>query len=122
MNEIQHGTIVEILPTSIWIEDDVFGTHYVMVQHDGEPAPFEYCALRYNWLYTSNAGIDAMAEQIARWIGADGEIEHRFRMPDMREGSIAREAGGDEGSTAKPQEPGRDSGAPKPDASGEPHA
>lgn len=113
MSTIETGVIVEILPTRIWIEDDLFGTHYVMVQHEGEDKPFEYCALHYSWLYTSNGHIDAVAEHIARYIGAQGVIEHRFReSPEWLDGIAAWKACEAEYASWTAQEPGRN-GAPK---------
>ena len=32
---IETVTLVEILPTKIWVESDIFGSRHVMVQHQG---------------------------------------------------------------------------------------
>ena len=72
--------IVEVLPTQIWIEDDIMGGKHIMMQH-GSSEPFEFVSLRYSYAYTSNGHIHAMAEEIARDLGAADPIEHRFRPP-----------------------------------------
>lgn len=73
---IQTGTIVEILPTRIWVESSVWGSRSVMLQHEGCEA-FAYCTFNYDYRYTSNAGTWAEAHDMARRLGAEEPIEHR---------------------------------------------
>jgi hypothetical protein len=75
---MQTVTIVEILPTKIWIESGMWGERAVMMQHEGDE-PFEYAVFNYNYRYTSNAGTHRAAEELARSLGAVGEIEHKSR-------------------------------------------
>ena len=52
--EIQKATLVEILPTQIWIENGICGDRSVVLQHQGME-PFVYARFGYNYAYTSNA-------------------------------------------------------------------
>ena len=71
-------TIVEILPTKIWIESGIFGERVVVMQHDGHE-PFDYAVFNYNYAYTSNAGTWEAANKLALWLGATEPIEQRKR-------------------------------------------
>lgn len=81
--EIQQATIVEILPTKVWIESDMFGGRHVVMQHD-TCEPFTYASFRYDYRYTSNSGTFNAAEALALQLGATEPIEHKTRpMPPM---------------------------------------
>lgn len=43
MEPIQRVEIVKIAKTNVWIEDDIFGSRHVVVQHEGCD-PFTECA------------------------------------------------------------------------------
>ena len=73
---IETVTVTEILPTAVWIENDIMGGRAVMLQHQG-CKPFEYAMFNYDYRYTSNAGTLAAAEQMARSLGAGEVVEHR---------------------------------------------
>lgn len=75
---IQTAEIVEILPTSIWIENDILGSRHVMMQHH-EHEPFTYASFHYDYRYTSNSGTVAAAESLALALGAKAPVEHRYR-------------------------------------------
>ena len=69
--------IVEISMPKIWIVKNIFGGASVMVQYHGLPE-FEYCVFNYQYPYTDNAGVQSAAEEMARSLGAEGEIEIKF--------------------------------------------
>lgn len=71
-------TLVEILPTKVWVEDDLFGSRHVMLQHEGFE-PFNYASFYYNYAYTSNAGTWDAANRLAVELGATEPVEHRNR-------------------------------------------
>lgn len=73
---IEKVTLVEILPTKIWVESDLFGSRHVMVQHQGMKA-FRYASFFYGYGYTSNGGTLAAAEAVALSLGARQPIDHR---------------------------------------------
>lgn len=60
--------IVEILPTAYWVESDFFGGKHIMIQHDGMN-PFCYCSFYYDYAYTSNSIIHAMAVKMMENFG-----------------------------------------------------
>ena len=76
--ELQQATLVEILPTKVWIENGMMGERVVMLQHEG-CEPFEYCVFNYDYRYTSNACTAIAAENMARFLGATDPMEHRSR-------------------------------------------
>ena len=85
--KIEQATIVEILPTKIWIESDMFGARHVMMQHQG-CEPFTYCSFGYNYAYTSNVGTHEAAVSMAKSLGAVEPIEQKHRpmkMPTRKE-------------------------------------
>lgn len=83
---IQTATLVEIVPTKVWIESDLWGARHVMLQHQVEgEKPFCYCTFHYNWRYTSNGGTMAAAEAVARSLGAADPIEHKARPIELQE-------------------------------------
>lgn len=71
-------TIKRVLPTAVWIEDDLFGARHVMLQHEGVE-PFCYASFHYDHLYTSNSGTWEAAHALALQLGATEPIEHRVR-------------------------------------------
>jgi len=75
---IEQVTIVEILPTKIWIENDMVGSRHVMIQHEGMDA-FTYCSFFYNFAYTSNSGTYNAAIEVAKSLGAAEPIEQKYR-------------------------------------------
>jgi hypothetical protein len=75
---IEKATIVEILPTKIWIENDLFGGRHVMMQHQG-CHEFQYCSFGYDYAYTSNAGTHSAAIEMAKALGATEPIEQKTR-------------------------------------------
>jgi hypothetical protein len=79
-NEAMNNEIVSvtILPTAIWIEDDICGGRHVMLQHEGMD-PFCYASFQYDYAYTSNSGTHAVAHQLAVSLGATEPVEHRSR-------------------------------------------
>ncbi len=78
MSEISKGVIVEILPTAIWIESDIFGSRHVVLQHQGCD-PFTYASFQYDYRYTSNAGTWEAARNLALALGATEPIEQKHR-------------------------------------------
>ena len=78
MSEISKGVIVEILPTAIWIESDIFGSRHVVLQHQGCD-PFTYASFQYDYRYTSNAGTWEAARNLALALGAAEPIEQKHR-------------------------------------------
>lgn len=83
--------VVEILPTAIWIEIDLFGGRSVMLQHQ-DCEPFEYARFGYDYRYTSNSGTHAAATELAKQLGAVEPIEHRSRpLPPMPTAGEVRE-------------------------------
>ena len=71
-------TIVQILPTRIWIESGMCGERVVVMQHEGMH-PFDYAIFNYDYAYTSNSGTHAAAESLAISLGAVEPIEHKAR-------------------------------------------
>ena len=80
--KIETVTVVEILPTAVWVESDAMGSRSVMLQHQGHKL-FRYATFFYDYCYTSNAGTFAAAESLARLLGAGEVVEHR-RQPLFR--------------------------------------
>lgn len=87
MTELQQATLVEILPTRIWIESDMMGARHVMLQHEGMQ-PFTYASFHYDYAYTSNSGTWAAAHSLALSLGAAEPVEARnreFKLPTADE-------------------------------------
>ena len=76
-------TIVEILPTRIWIESDMMGARHVVMHHQDFGEPFTYATFNYDYAYTSNSGTHEAAEDLARSLGAADPIEHTSRELSM---------------------------------------
>lgn len=77
-DELQRSTIVEILPTKVWIEDDFCGGRHVMRQHQG-CEPFCYASFWYDYAHTDNATTYGMATDLAMRLGAVEPIERTMR-------------------------------------------
>lgn len=78
MTEPSIPTIVRILPTQVWVENDIFGARHVVLQHEGHE-PFTYATFNYGYMYTDNAGTFAEANRLAVELGATEPVEHRRR-------------------------------------------
>ncbi len=72
MESIPEVTIVEILPTKIWQEKDVWGTVHIKMQHHGMD-PFTLVNINYNYAYTSNAHQHHLAEEIIKLLGGTND-------------------------------------------------
>ena len=72
------ATVVHVYQTKVWIESDMFGSRFVMMQHE-TCRPFEYCQFGYDWAYTSNSGTLSAATEMAIKLGAKEPVEHRSR-------------------------------------------
>ena len=57
--------IVEILPTKIWWDKDMWGTVHIKMQHEGM-YEFTFIKINYNYAYTDNAHQRLLADQIVR--------------------------------------------------------
>lgn len=103
---IKTATLVEIMPTRIWIESDMLGARHVMAQHQG-CEPFCYASFHYDYVYTSNGSTWSAASDLAISIGAKEPIEHKqreleFSVPDLQglresllnPGAVERDADG----------------------------
>jgi hypothetical protein len=75
-SSIQSAKIVRILPTEMWVEKDIFGTVHIKMQHEGEPNPFDFIQIQYNWLYTSNSHQYELTEKIMSIFGVN-KVEYR---------------------------------------------
>ena len=60
--------LVEILPTRIWKEYDMFGGVAIKMQHQGEEE-FTIAQVNYDWRYTSNAHRTWLANEIVKLLG-----------------------------------------------------
>ena len=64
--------IVEILPTKIWSEKDVFGTVHIKMQHQGMDE-FDFIQIQYNYAHTSNSHQHHLTQEILKLLGATNE-------------------------------------------------
>ena len=78
MSTLPVATVVEILPTRIWIESDMMGSRHVVLQHQGFE-PFTYASFFYDYIYTSNVGTWEAAQRLALSLGATEPVESRQR-------------------------------------------
>lgn len=76
MDTIQKAVVVAVMPTKIWIENDILGGVSVVLQHEGEQ-PFTYATFNYDYRYTSNLGTFKAATRLALELGATEPIEQR---------------------------------------------
>jgi hypothetical protein len=60
VNEVE---IVELLPTKIWWDKDMFGTVSIKMQHQGTDE-FVFIQMAYDYRYTSNAHQAHIADRI----------------------------------------------------------
>ena len=67
--EIKTAEIVEVYPTKIWSEKDIFGTVHIKMQHEGME-PFTFIQMHYNYAYTSNGHQHQMTQEILKLLGA----------------------------------------------------
>ena len=67
--EIQTAEIVEILPTKVWSEKDMFGTVHIKMQHQGIHE-FNFIQINYDYAYTSNAHQAKITDEILKLLGA----------------------------------------------------
>lgn len=70
------GTVelVEILPTKIWAEKDMFGTVHIYMQHSGQEK-FEFISMHYDYMYTSNGHQHHMTQEILKLLGVNSDTE-----------------------------------------------
>jgi hypothetical protein len=71
-NEIKTVELVEILPTKIWKEYDMFGGVSIKMQHEGCDE-FTIAQVNYDWRYTSNAHRSWLADEIVKLLGGPTE-------------------------------------------------
>lgn len=65
---IQTVEIVEILPTKIWAEKDMFGTVHIKMQHQGMDE-FDFIQIQYNYMYTDNSHQHQLTQDILKLLG-----------------------------------------------------
>lgn len=65
---IQTVEIVEVLPTKIWAEKDMFGTVHIKAQHQGHD-PFDFIQIQYDYAYTSNSHQHQLTQDILKLLG-----------------------------------------------------
>lgn len=70
--EIKTVELVEILPTKIWSEKDMFGTVHIKMQHQGME-PFDFIQINYDYAYTSNSHQHQLTQEILKLLGANDE-------------------------------------------------
>jgi nucleoside-triphosphatase THEP1 len=70
--EINTVKLVEILPTKIWSEKDMFGTVHIKMQHQGMEE-FDFIQIQYNYAYTSNSHQHQLTQEILKLLGANNE-------------------------------------------------
>lgn len=73
------ATVVEILPTRIWVESDMMGARHVVMHHQSFGEPFTYASFYYDYAYTSNGGTWDAAHGLALALGATEPVEQRQR-------------------------------------------
>jgi hypothetical protein len=62
------ATLVEVLPTKLWVDKDWMGTVSIWRQHEGDK-PFKFIEIHYNYAHTSNSHQHALAQQILEMLG-----------------------------------------------------
>ncbi len=72
--EIKTVELVEILPTKIWSEKDMFGTVHIKMQHQGMDE-FDFIQINYNYAYTSNNHQHQLTQEILKLLGANDETK-----------------------------------------------
>ncbi len=61
--------IVKVAPTRLWVESDWFGNKTIKVQHEGEPEPFDFVRVGYDYRYTSNGHQRQVVDAIVALLG-----------------------------------------------------
>ena len=75
MSEIKTVEIVEMYPTKIWSEKDLFGTVHIKMQHEGMEE-FTFIQMHYNYAYTSNGHQYDLTQQILKLLGAETDEQN----------------------------------------------
>ena len=88
---MEQVTLVEVLPTRIWIESDMMGARHVVMRHQGFGEPFTYASFHYDCAYTSNGGTWDAANRLALALGATEPVEQRQRELSMPTADELRE-------------------------------
>ena len=74
--EIKTVELVEILPTKIWADKDMFGTVHIKMQHQGMDE-FDFIQIQYNYAYTSNSHQLQLTEEILKLLGVNNEDQSK---------------------------------------------
>lgn len=77
MNEMNYANVVEVYPTDIWYEKDMFGTVSIKMQHKGMEEPFTFIRMHYDYYYTNNLHQHNMVKAIGKLLGVE-DIEERL--------------------------------------------
>lgn len=77
---IDQATVVEILPTEVWYEKDLFGTVHIKMQHQGME-PFIFIQMNYDYAYTSNGHQHHMVKEIGKLLGQENIQQREWVMP-----------------------------------------
>lgn len=70
--EIKTVEVVEVLPTRIWADKDMFGTVHIKMQHQGLDE-FDFIQIQYNYAYTDNGHQYQLTQEILKLLGASNE-------------------------------------------------
>ena len=82
MEEIKMANIVEVYPTDIWYEKDMFGTVSIKMQHKGMEEPFTFIQMHYDYYYTSNGHQYDMVKQIGKLLGVEDIEQRPWKKPE----------------------------------------
>ena len=74
--EIKTVELVEILPTKVWADKDMFGTVHIKMQHQGMDE-FDFIQIQYNYAYTDNGHQHRLTQEILKLLGAQDDSEAR---------------------------------------------
>ena len=69
--------VLNIIPTDVWYEKDIYGTIHVYMQHQGHD-PFDFIQINYDYRYTSNGHQHALVKAIGKLIDVE-DIPQRNR-------------------------------------------
>jgi len=77
---METAEIVEVFENKVWIEHDIFGSAFVMLQ-SAHPNSDPVCAVTVHYArpYIDNAARDNIATRVAEMFGAVKPVELRFR-------------------------------------------
>jgi hypothetical protein len=81
---IEKVNIVEILPTEVWYEKDIFGTVHVKMQHQGMD-PFTFIQMHYDYAYTSNGHQYDMVKKIGQLLGIEDIQQREWKFEDTQQ-------------------------------------